>query len=172
MEEIKEVVEERFEITDVSSLNWVFREVLAPLKAKVEQVRELEAEEIDRIKSWAENKTRGPLQEIGYWEQRIADYHLELLRTDPKQKTISTPYGKSKTTTSRAQPQKADESKLLAYAKENKLTDFIKVEESVKWGDLKKSLKVVGDNVVDENGEIVEGATVKPETISYKIELV
>lgn len=162
---------ERFEITDISSLTWVMREVLKPLKEQVQQTKELEAAEIDRIKSWAENETRGPLQEIEYWEQRIKDYHLELLEKDPKQRTLSTPYGKSSSRRSKAQPDKADEEKLLKYVKQNELNDLLKVEESVRWGELKKKLKVVGDNVVDENGEIVEGAIVKPETITTKVEL-
>ena len=160
-----------FEITDISSLTWVMREILSPLKSKIAQVKSLQAAENIRIEKWAEEETRSALNDVAYWEQRISDYHLELLRTDPKQKTLSTPYGKSKTVTSKAQPDKADEDKLLAYAKENELTDFIKVEESIRWGDLKKTLKVSGENVVDANGEIVEGAKVKPQTVTCKVEI-
>lgn len=171
MQELENKEEEKFQITDMSSLTWVMREILAPLKAKVEQTKQLEKAEIDRIKLWAENENRGPQNEIEYWEQRITDFHLELLEKDPKQKTLSTPYGKSKSTRSKAQPAKGDEDKLLKYAKDNEFTDFIKVEESIKWGDLKKTLKVVGNNVVDSNGVIVDGATVKPETVTTKVEL-
>lgn len=170
MEKIQEE-KQPFEITDVSSLNFVFREILAPLKEKVAQTKLMESEELERIKKWAEGETKAPLQDIAYWEQRIEDYHLNLLRTDPKQKTISTPYGKSRTTTSAAQPQKTDDEKLLHYAKSNELTDLIDVKETVKWGELKKTLKVVDGNVIDENGEIVEGVSVKPETVSHKVEL-
>ena len=162
---------ERFEITDLSSLSWVMREILHPLKKEVEQVKHLEKLEIERIKEWAEKETRAPLQEMQYWEQRIADYHLSILEQDPKQRTLSTPYGKSRTRRSAAQPDKADDEKLLTYAKSNQLNDLIKVEESVKWGDLKKKLKVVGNNVVDENGEVVPGVVVKPETVTTKLEL-
>lgn len=166
-------VEEKqaFEINDMGSLTWVMREVLAPLKAKVEQAKELEKAEIERIKLWAENETRSPLQEIEYWEQRIADFHLELLRNDPKQKTLSTPYGKSTSRTSKAQPEMTDEQLLLNYAKNSGFDDLINVKETVKWGDLKKTLKVVGNNVVDANGEIMEGVKVKPETVTTKVEL-
>lgn len=171
VETVEAEEKERFEITDIASLTWVMREILSPLKTKIGQVKSLQAAENIRIEKWAMEETRGPLNEIAYWEQRITDYHLDLLRTDPKQKTLSTPYGKSKTTTSKASPEKADEDKLLAYAKENELTDLINVKESIKWGDLKKTLKVVGNNVVDANGEIVDGAVVKPETITCKVEV-
>lgn len=162
---------EPFQIIDDGSLSWVFREILIPLKAKVERTKALAKIDYERVEKWEQNELRAPLQDIAYWEQRIADYHLDLLSKDPKQKTISTPYGKSKTTTSAEQPDKGDEEKLLKYAKDNKLTELIKVEETIRWGDLKKTLKVVDGKVIDENGEIVEGAKVKPQTVTCKVEL-
>ena len=92
---------------------------------------------------------------------------------DPKQKTISTPYGKSKTRKSKEAPDKANEELLLDYVIQNDLAEFIK--NSVKWADLKKTLKIVqiGDEkvVVDGDGQIVPGVTVKPESISYSVEV-
>lgn len=160
-----------FEITDIASLTWVMRKILTPAKEKINQTKQLEEAEIDRIKLWAENENRSPLQAIEVWEAKISDFHLELLRNDPEQKTLSTPYGKSSSRTSKAQADKSDDEKLLKYAKDNKLTDLIKVEETVRWGDLKKIVTVVGNVVVDENGEIVPGLKVKPETITTKVEL-
>lgn len=53
------------------------------------------------------------------------------------------------------------------------MDEFIK--NSVKWADLKKSLKIVeisGEKVVvDENGQIVPGVIVKPESTSYFVEV-
>jgi len=53
------------------------------------------------------------------------------------------------------------------------MTEFIK--GSVKWGDLKKKLKVVKVNgqqvVIDENGQVVPGVVVKPESIIYGVEV-
>src|SRR6185312_1036739 len=131
----------------------------------------LEQAEIDRIKLWAENENRSPLNDIEYWEQRIADFHLELLDKDPKQKTLSTPYGKSSSRRSKAAPEKVDEDKLLEHVKSNNLNDFVQVKESIKWGDFKKTLNISGDKVYDGNGLEVEGATVKPETVICKVEV-
>lgn len=173
MQNLETKEKQPFEITDMSSLTWVMREILSPLKAKVEQTKMLEKAEIDRIKAWAENENRSPLNDIEYWEQRIADYHLKLLRTDPKQKTLSTPYGKSSSRRSPTSIVKGDEDYLMDYVKENGYSNFIKVErkESVDWKGLKEKLSVAGNHVVDGNGQIVEGAVVKPETVTTKVEL-
>ena len=171
MNNLENEEKEPFQITDTGSLNFVFREILQPLLKRIDEVKSLAKTELERITEWEEKELNGPLRDVEYWEHRIAEYHLSLLQEDPSQKTISTPYGKSKTTTSKEQPEKVDDKQLLEYVKENKLTNFLKIEESVKWGDLKKSLKVVGNNVVDEDGVIVKGVKVKPKTISCKVEV-
>ncbi|MED3469973.1 hypothetical protein P4485_29850, partial [Bacillus thuringiensis] len=49
------------------------------------------------------------------------------------------------------------------------------LKTEVKWGDLKKKFKIAeisGEKVVvDEDGQIVPGVTVKPESISYSVEV-
>lgn len=168
---------ERFEITDEATLHWTFRK-MRELKGKIAEKEELAKVEYSRIDEerklvdvWLEKETNSFSQSIEHFEHLIREYHLALLKKDESQKTLSTPFGKSKTVTSAEQPDKGDEEKLLKYAKENKLTELIKVEESIRWGDLKKTLKVVGGNVVDENGEIVEGAKIKPKTVTCKVEI-
>ncbi|GKV65479.1 MULTISPECIES: host-nuclease inhibitor Gam family protein [unclassified Sporosarcina] len=177
-EEVAEVEEkERFEITDESSLHWTFRK-MRELKGEIAEKEELAKLEYDRIDEdrklvdvWLEKETNPLLQSIEYFDHLIREYHMTLLSKDDSKKTLSTPYGESKTTTTAEQPDKADDEKLLEYVKENNLTKFLKVEESVRWGELKKSLMVSGENVVDESGEIVKGVKVKPKTVNYKIEL-
>ncbi len=104
----------------------------------------------------------------------IADYHAKVLAEDPKKKTLSTPYGKSKSTTSKAQPDKVDESQLLQFVEENELP-FVETVKKLKWGDLKKTLQVVEKDgeqiVIDENGQEVPGVTVKPQTTTFKVEI-
>lgn len=168
---------QRFEITDEVTLHWTFRR-MRELRGKIAEKEELAKADYARIDeerklvdAWLESESKPHLQSIEHFEHLIREYHLALLNTDKSQKTLSTPYGKSKTTTSAEQPDKGDEEKLLKYAKDNKLTDLIKVEETIRWGDLKKTLKVVDGKVIDENGEIVEGAKVKPQTVTCKVEL-
>lgn len=167
-----QAAEQQFEITDINGLNWAFRKISA-LKAKQKEITTLANVERDRINEWEQNELK-PLQgSISFFETHIQRYHAEQLAEDPKQKTISTPYGKSKTRTSKAAPEQSDKETLLQYAIENELDDCLKTE--VKWADFKKKIKIVeisGEKViVDEDGQIVPGVTIKPESISYSVEV-
>lgn len=164
--------EQRFEITDLNSLNWAFRKIAA-LKAEEKEIIQLAEVERARINDWEKGELNPIHNSIGFFENLVQAYHAKQLAEDPKAKTISTPYGKSKTRKSKEAPEKQNEEQILQYVIENELDEFIK--NSVKWAELKKSLKVVdlsGEKiVVDENGQMVPGVTVKPESISYSIEV-
>ncbi|MGE6379873.1 host-nuclease inhibitor Gam family protein [Peribacillus muralis] len=164
--------ETNFEITDINSLNWAFRK-LSALKSKEKEIKQLANVERDRIAEWEKGELSSVTNSTSFFESLITLYHAQQLAEDPKAKTISTPYGKSKTRKSKEAPDKADEEVILQYVIENEMDEFIK--NSVKWADLKKSLKIVeisGEKVVvDENGQIVPGVIVKPESISYSVEV-
>lgn len=170
--ELQVAEQQQFEISDLESLNWSFRKISA-LKDKEKEVVQLANVERERIANWEKSELNPIHDSIGFFEWHIQRYHAEQLAADPKQKTISTPYGKSKTRKSKEAPDKGDEALLLDYVIQNDLAEFIK--NSVKWADLKKSLKIVeisGEKVViDDTGQIVPGVTVKPESISYSVEV-
>lgn len=50
-----------------------------------------------------------------------------------------------------------DETQLINWLKNNSMNNLIKVEEKPNWAELKKSVKVSGETVVTEDGQIVEG---------------
>ncbi|MHA4132331.1 host-nuclease inhibitor Gam family protein [Bacillus cereus] len=164
--------EQQFEITDINGLNWAFRK-LSALKSKEKEINQLANVERDRIAEWEKGELISVHNSITFFESHVQRYHAEQLAADPKQKTISTPYGKSKTRKSKETPDKGDEALLLDYVIQNDLAEYIK--NSVKWADLKKTLKIVeisGEKVViDDTGQIVPGVTVKPESISYSVEV-
>lgn len=161
-----------FEITDLNSLNWAFRKLTA-LKSKEKDIKQLANIERDRIAEWERGEISTISNSLEFFENMISVYHAKQLAEDPKAKTISTPYGKSKTRKSKEAPEKENEDAILQHVIENGMDDYIK--NSVKWADLKKSLKIVevsGEKVVvDENGQIVPGVSVKPESISYSVEV-
>ncbi|EDX70471.1 conserved hypothetical protein [Bacillus cereus NVH0597-99] len=164
--------EQQFEVTDIDGFNWSLRKISA-LKEKEKEITTLANSERNRITEWEKKELKPIHDSISFFEGHIRRYHMEQLAADPKKKTISTPYGKSKTRKSGEALEKADEAKLLDYAIENELDDCIKTE--IKWGELKKkfNIKKIGDEkvIVDENGQIVPGVTVKPESISYSVEV-
>lgn len=172
VDELQAAEQQQFEISDLESLNWAFRK-LSALKTQEKEIQQLANVERDRIAQWEKGELTPIHNSMSFFESHIQRYHAEQLAADPKQKTISTPYGKSKTRKSKETPEQADKEQLLNYAIENELDDCLKTE--VKWADLKKTLKIVeiGDEkvVVDENGQLVPGVTVKPESISYSVEV-
>jgi hypothetical protein len=65
-----------------------------------------------------------------------------------------------------------DDEKILSWIKNNKKEDkFIKIEESVKWAELKKTLTVSGNNAVDCDGEIIPGITVTQKPDKFEVQL-
>ncbi len=165
-------VKERFKIDNLDSLNWAFRK-LSALEAKKREVNQLAQAELDRIKAWEEAELKSIQGSYDFFQSLITEYHFNELKQDPKKKTIATPYGKAKSRLSKETPDKASEEKLLAHIKEAGMDEFIK--ESVKWGDLKKTLQIVEVDgkkvVVDANGQMVEGAVVKLETVKFSVEV-
>lgn len=61
-----------------------------------------------------------------------------------------------------------DKAKLLAFVKSS-APQYVKVEESVKWGELKKTLKIVGDVAVTGDGMVVDGVEIVDVPAEFKI---
>lgn len=55
---------------------------------------------------------------------------------------------------------KRDDGLLLKWLKENSLSNFIKIEEKPNWVEFKKQVKVSGEIVVTDDGQIVDGIQV------------
>ena len=157
-------------IHSLDSLGLAMRKI-AQHKEKIAENNDYADQQIQKVEEWRERKNQAHESEIEHFQTLIQEYHQRKLAEDPKAKTISTPWGRSKSRISKAAPEKADEKALLEWAKQSQLDDFIKVEEKLQWVGLKKALRVVGDKVVDDNGEVVPGVTVKPETVTYSVDL-
>lgn len=166
------IQDETFRILDIGKLNWAFRKLTA-IQAKEDEIKSLANAERDRIKQWEDKQLSPTNDDKEYLSNLVQDYHYRTLLEDPKAKTISTPYGKSKSRVSKAQPAKADDKALLDHILSNDMREFVK--EDVKWGDFKKSLSVAeveGVSVAfDANGQAVPGVVIKPESVSYTVEV-
>ena len=162
-------------ITDLDGLNWAFRKMNA-LQAKINDVKALADAERLRITNYEKQETEKYRFDLERFEHQVKEFHASVLAQDPKAKSIKTPYGVAKSTTSKAAPEKVDEAALIEYAKTNDLA-FVEVEtkEKLKWAELKKTLQVVESDgtqvVIDADGQVVPGVTVKPETVSFKVEV-
>ena len=172
----EEVMEKkkRFVVTDIHDLNWVFRKVKA-IKANMAKNTALIDAERERLNDWEEELNRKHTDNIAFFEQKVSEYHQRVLNEDPTQKTISTPYGKSKSTARKSQLKSVKDSKeLLAYA-EQAGEQFVKVKKEVAWAELKKTLSIHETETtllpVDANGEVVPGVIVEPASVFFKVEV-
>ena len=53
-----------------------------------------------------------------------------------------------------------DDAKLIGWLKGNDMADYIEIVEKLRWGDLKKQLKQLGDKMLSPDGEVVDGILV------------
>lgn len=174
LEDINEVIEkteekERFKIKDLDQANWALRK-LAALKKQEEEINELAQKEIDRIKVWQEKELAGIERSKQFFESLLAEYLMNERQNNPKFK-ISTPYGK--VSTRKQQPKwEYDEEKAIKSLKEAGHVDLIRIKEYLDKTAIKKAVTVVGGQVVDENGVIIEGIKVieQPERVVIKVE--
>lgn len=173
LQEIDEIMQEdtqekkRFRIENLEAANWAFRK-LAAIERKKKEVQELAQKEIERIKAWEQQEISSLDNSKEFFEGLLKEYFAREREKDPKFK-ISTPYGK---VSARKQQPKwhYDEAKLIEWLKENN-KDLLRVKYEPDKNEIKKVYKVVGTNVVTEDGEIVEGITVEemPEKIEIKV---
>lgn len=61
-----------------------------------------------------------------------------------------------------------DKAKLLAFVKTN-APQYVQTEETVKWGELKKSLKIIGDVAATLDGMVVDGVGIVDIPAEFKI---
>lgn len=61
-----------------------------------------------------------------------------------------------------------DKAKLLTFVKAN-APQYVQTEESVKWGELKKTLKIVGDVAVTGDGMVVDGVEIVDVPAKFEI---
>lgn len=172
--ELQEAVEvsetqERFKIDNLEAANWAFRK-LAAIERKKKEVQELAQKEIERIKTWEQQEIGSLDSSKEFFEGLLIEYFAREREKDPKFK-ISTPYGK---VSARKQQPKwhYDDEKLVNWLLEND-KELVRVKYEPDKNGIKKKYKIIGENVVTEDGEIVEGITIeeRPEAINIKVEV-
>lgn len=163
---------EGFQINDLSTLGWAFKKI-REYQIKQREIEAYAQTEIDRITEWRDKEAGKIGDSLDFFQSHVERYHFRKLMEDPKAKTLSTPYGKSKSRTRARSPHPVDDNTLLAHIKANGMSDFI--EEKPKWGDYRKTLQVVetddGLVAVDSNGEVVPGVIIKPEETKFSVEV-
>lgn len=119
--------------------------------------------ELKKVQDKLENKT-------GNLKAMLFDYFQTVPKKSSKtQETYSLPSGKLKL--KYPQPEyKRDDATLVKWLKERDMTDYIKVSESPKWGELKKTVQVAGDKACID-GEIIDGIQIIEKAPVFDIEI-
>ena len=106
----------------------------------------------------------------GYFESRVADGFAKEAKT---QVTYKLPTGVL--ILKHRDPEfeyKKEKDKAVEFLEKNKMDQFVKVEKSVSWKELKPLTKVAGTSVVmKETGEVIPGITVTEREDDFSVEV-
>lgn len=166
----EEVKEEGFKVDDDLKADWCLdkiREANAEYN-RFEMVVNAKIEQLQQALKKAQDKRD---REVGFFEGKLREYFEIVKAKETKtQKSYSLPSGKL--VLKYQQPEfKKDEETLLSWVENNK-PQFVKIKKSVDWANLKKTIKVVGDVVIEsETGEIIEGVTVEEREPKFIVEV-
>lgn len=156
IDETEEVEErEAFEIKDLAGADWCF-EKLQAIKKQREELVEYADEQIAKYKKFKEETIKKAEDDETYFKGLLKIYTDKRLAEDKNFK-LKTANGTASYGKINKKWNWQDERAVINSLKDTGHNEFIKVTESLDKVNLKKSLTVAGDSVVDENGEIIEG---------------
>lgn len=110
-------------------------------------------------------------QSTGYLKSLLLNYFGQVQHRKTKtQESYKLPSGTLKLK-KQAPQYTQDKDVLLRWLKDRDMDQYIQIRESPKWGDLKKVIRVAGDKVATEDGEIVDGVTVTERPPVFNVEV-
>ena len=169
------VEKERFAVTDEASAEWCLEKLEENEKARAlidEQYKQMTT----RYEKWRADALAELESNDLYLKGLLELWAVEKI-ADGKKKSVKLPSGVigfrggGKTWKMGDEKIEATTPALLAFVKEND-DSFVKVQESVRWGDYKKTLNVMKDGrVATSDGQIIEGMTVTQGAPSFYVEV-
>lgn len=169
------VEHERFTVTDEASAEWCLEKIEENAKARAlidEQYKQMTA----RYEKWRADALAELDGSDAYLKGLLLPWAQEKV-ADGKKKSVKLPSGRVGFRAGGEIWKMGDEKveattpALLAFVKEND-DSFVKVQESVRWGDYKKTLNVMKNGrVATSDGQIIEGMTVTQGAPSFYVEV-
>ena len=166
---------EPFTVTDEASAEWCLEKLEENAKA-----RALIEEQYQRMIARHEKWRADALAEIdgsdGHLKSLLEPWVAEKI-ADGKKKSVKLPSGRvgfragGETWKMGDEKIEATTPALLAFVKQDD-DSFVNVQESVRWGDYKKTLNIMEDGrVATSDGQIIEGMTVTQGAPSFYVEV-
>lgn len=148
-----------FRITDDRCADWAVRKIMEE-RVEYERLKALADEQIAAINEKVDAARRRMENGTAYLTSCLADFFNTVphktTKTQEKYRLLSGTLVLKKG----GIKAKTDDGKLVPWLRANGYDDLVKVEESAKWGELKKLLAYTGEiATIAETGEIVEGVT-------------
>ena len=140
----------------------------------LQKIREARADR-DRWVNWYEDKIKEIKEQTDFdtmnLERMLADYFATVPHKKTKtQESYKLPGGKLVLKVQNPE-YKRDDNTVIAWAKENNMAQFVKVEEKLAWQELKDATAVFEGHIVTEDGEIVPGVDVVNRESKFVVEV-
>ena len=159
--------DEKFEVNSLGSANWCLKKIKVAEYKKAE-LKQLVADEKAKLDLFFTETVKDYDDKIEYFSYLLEPYIAETLK-DEKKKSVKLPVGVVGFRASQPKIER-DEEKLLAWVKANKAS-FVKVSESVNWGELKTELKFKSGKAITTDGEVVPGITVEEQEAKFYVKV-
>lgn len=166
-------VRERFTIDNDMKAEWVLSKIRATRSEQKRQRDEL-ARQMQFYQDQMDMIDKQADEEVAWFESMLMPYLDERVesgfaKTTKTQTAYKLPTGKIML--KKPSPTfERDNAELLPWLKENH-PDLVKIEESPNWAELKKTVKVMGENVVTADGEVVPGVKVTEHEAKFEVEV-
>lgn len=158
-------IEEEWKVRDDSAAEWCLKKI-KEAQETVEKWKAHYAAQMERVMAEADRT-------IAYFTAKLEEYFDSVPRKATKtQESYALPGGRL--IRKHQQPKfTVDDETALPWLAENKLWDMIETKQSVRWGDLKKTVTVTPDgaHVATADGEIVPGISVEQRPDVFKVEV-
>ena len=166
-------IRERFNVDNDMKAEWCLNKIRT---VRAEQQRETDelARQMKFYMDQMEIINKRADEEVAFFESMLQPYFSSRIdegfaKSTKTQVTYKLPTGKLilKKQAPDFQRNNAD---LLSWLKKNR-PEFVKVEESPNWADLKKTVKIVGESVSTADGEIIPGVKVIEREDKFEVEV-
>lgn len=169
IDDITEETKKSFVITNANMANWAIKTI----KHELEQCQtfvDVADFEIGQLKQQKQNILDKYESNTAFLRNALGDFmKISPCKTSKTQQKLVLPSGDVIMKFEKVDFD-VEKDKLVNFLEQNNLEDFVKVEKSPMWGDFKKRLSIIDENVVDtETGEIMECIRVK--YVPMKIEV-
>lgn len=163
----KQEQKERFRVKDKEQAEWCLRQI-SRLMREQDEIESIAQAQIEKITTWKNDQTESIQKSISFFENLLIEYHQQVLKENPKAKTIKLPSGKLEAR--KAQPEfQRDVETMLSWVEQNR-PEFVITKKELDWAGLKKVLKYENGMGIDpDTGEAVPGLKVIERGMTFRV---